>query len=188
MIPAKVLAALGTTVAKIVETAAEALNLRDIYLVAKGGAEASARGIFQRFVNLARQAGLSLAEAQGTWPIVRYWGQQGDILSQYDPSIPIDPMLARPVKGAGQYAGEFGGFTTRVDAAVTHRQTGEVYKISVWVRTDLSPTLEDLFDRASDLVRERIGESPQLVGERAVGELTVEMKVGDFAMFRHGVI
>jgi hypothetical protein len=183
MIPPNVAALIPISVREIQATAGMATELRNALQIAQGVGDP--RGTFFRFVNSMVKASpsISRSEAAQSYRAAQYWQQQGNILSQYGPDIPLDTELARIITGKGAYAGTAGLYRSQVDVTVEDKETGESRQYSMYIRHYADATLDDLYAQAVYELDYIIGESPGPGGHRAAGFYNLSFAIVDFGFY-----
>ena len=112
------------------------------------------------FFNAARSGGATLAQAQELYREAKYWMSQGAILSQYPSNVPLDPRLAREVKGSNVYAGGMNQYETNVRITLTDPNTGRQIERYRWISSIGPPSLDDLREAVTDEIGDLVQDTP----------------------------
>lgn len=179
MVPATVLSALGVTFEDLLSSVASVPKLESALDIARG--QGDPRGVFNRFVGqfYKDNPGTTRAAAQRAYGLAKAWTNLGSTWARLAPETPIDPNLYRPSDAYGRYAGEFGGFITRVKVTVTDPATGDTRTYGIDIRDFQSWSPADAGNAAIGSVEEIIGKSPTVGGATDLEGLDVSFEVTD---------
>lgn len=179
MIPASLLADLGISLTDLLASADIAGELKSALSIARGKGPAS--GVFLRYANAYKQyaPGAPWAEISQSYKEAKAWSALGQAVRGPYEDIPIDPNLYRPTTAYGEYAGEYGGFVTKVRVTITDPATGDSRSYGINIHDFVTWNTSDIGSYAISSVEEIIGHSPTIGGATDLDGLDVTYEITD---------
>lgn len=179
MVPPNVLAAIGLSLPELLASAPIAGDLMKALDIARDTGPAG--GVFFRFANAFRQysPAASWSDISQVYREAKGWAAVGNAVRGYPDQMPIDPNLYRPATTYGQYAGEYGGFITKVKVTITDPDTGNSRSYGVNIHDFLTWDVSDIGAYAIGSIEDVIGHSPTVGGATDLEGLDVTWEITD---------